>query len=184
VLRGYLELGLRLGRHLEGLVDCWFGDPALAAAVAAELLTDPSRLAADARRLRARLSHSGLAEHRYQSLDAHLAALECTAERLSGPGGAVPGGGHALNRDRGRRRGHRSLRGRPRGHLGGVARQRVRPHRGALPVIIAHESYAGRHTEHCLKEAGLVVGRDEREHTIALVNTPRTCSAGCCCRRT
>jgi len=46
VLSGYLQLGLRLGRHIEGLVDCWFGDPTLAAAVSAD--GPPTTLPADA----------------------------------------------------------------------------------------------------------------------------------------
>ncbi|ONI76335.1 DUF885 domain-containing protein [Actinosynnema sp. ALI-1.44] len=43
----------------------------------------------------------------------------------------------------------------------------------ALPVQVTHESYPGHHTDHCVKEAELVVGRGWREHTIALVNTPQ-----------
>jgi len=47
------------------------------------------------------------------------------------------------------------------------------PHRlTQLPHLVAHESYPGHHTEHCRKEAGLVVRDQHREHTIFLVNTP------------
>jgi hypothetical protein len=42
-----------------------------------------------------------------------------------------------------------------------------------LPALIAHESYPGHHTEHCRKEAGLVSGQGQQEHTIFLVNTPQ-----------
>jgi hypothetical protein len=42
-----------------------------------------------------------------------------------------------------------------------------------LPSLIAHESYPGHHTEHCRKEAGLVSGLGQQEHTIFLVNTPQ-----------
>ena len=42
-----------------------------------------------------------------------------------------------------------------------------------LPALIAHEAYPGHHTEHCRKEAGLVGGRGQHEHTIFLVNTPQ-----------
>jgi hypothetical protein len=42
-----------------------------------------------------------------------------------------------------------------------------------LPALIAHESYPGHHTEHCRKEAGLVAGEGQHEHTIFLVNTPQ-----------
>ncbi|MDP9101168.1 MAG: DUF885 domain-containing protein, partial [Actinomycetota bacterium] len=40
---------------------------------------------------------------------------------------------------------------------------------GALPALVAHESYPGHHTEHCRKETGLP-GRPEL--TVFLVNTP------------
>jgi hypothetical protein len=43
----------------------------------------------------------------------------------------------------------------------------------ALPLLATHESYPGHHTEHCLKEAGLVTARQHAEHAIALVNTPQ-----------
>lgn len=44
----YLRLGLRLGRHVDGIVDAYFGPPELAAAVEAEPPVDPRALAADA----------------------------------------------------------------------------------------------------------------------------------------
>lgn len=47
----YLKLGLRLGRHDDGVVDAYFGPPELAAAVAAEPLVDPRALVADAEAL-------------------------------------------------------------------------------------------------------------------------------------
>jgi hypothetical protein len=40
----YLWLGLRLGRHVEGVVDAYYGPPELAAAVDAEPLVDPRAL--------------------------------------------------------------------------------------------------------------------------------------------
>jgi len=47
----YLELGLRLGRHVDGFVDAYYGPPELAARVEAEPLRPPAELAADAGRL-------------------------------------------------------------------------------------------------------------------------------------
>jgi hypothetical protein len=44
----YIRLGLRLGRHVEGLVDAYYGPPELAREVEAEELVDPGRIAADA----------------------------------------------------------------------------------------------------------------------------------------
>jgi hypothetical protein len=47
----YLELGLRLGRHVEGFVDAYYGPAELADRVAAEPLRPPAELARDAGRL-------------------------------------------------------------------------------------------------------------------------------------
>jgi hypothetical protein len=44
----YVVLGLRLGRHVDGAVDAYFGPPELAAAVEAEAPAEPRRLVADA----------------------------------------------------------------------------------------------------------------------------------------
>ena len=51
----YLDLGLRLGRHVEGLVDAYYGPPALAERAGAEAPWPPPRLVAEARRLLADL---------------------------------------------------------------------------------------------------------------------------------
>jgi len=48
VIERYLTLGLRLGKHVDGLVDAYYGPPELADAVAAEPPTDPTELAAEA----------------------------------------------------------------------------------------------------------------------------------------
>src|SRR5215210_5160521 len=48
VVERYLWLGLRLGRHVEGIVDAYYGPPELAAAVEAEPLVDPRALVTDA----------------------------------------------------------------------------------------------------------------------------------------
>jgi hypothetical protein len=47
----YLELGLRLGRHVDGLVDSYAGPPEIAAQVEAEPLREPAALASDAEAL-------------------------------------------------------------------------------------------------------------------------------------
>ncbi len=62
----YLVLGLRLGRHIDGLVDAYYGPRAIAEAVEAEPRQAPERLVRDARAL--------------------LAALDA-GESLDGPGG-------------------------------------------------------------------------------------------------
>src|SRR5690242_10778966 len=51
VVERYLRLGLRLGRHVEGLVDAYYGPPELAASVDDEPLAEPRALAADAEAL-------------------------------------------------------------------------------------------------------------------------------------
>jgi hypothetical protein len=48
VVERYLRLGLQLGRHVDGLVDAYFGPPELAAAVEAEPPVDPRALVAAA----------------------------------------------------------------------------------------------------------------------------------------
>ena len=47
----YLRLGLQLGRHVDGIVDAYFGPPELAAAVDAEPPVDPRALVAEAEAL-------------------------------------------------------------------------------------------------------------------------------------
>jgi hypothetical protein len=44
----YLELGLRLGKHVDGLVDAYYGPPELQQQVEAEEMIEPARLAIDA----------------------------------------------------------------------------------------------------------------------------------------
>jgi len=56
----YLRLGLGLGRHVDGLVDAYFGPPELAAAVDAEPPPDPRALASDAEALLGELDDSWL----------------------------------------------------------------------------------------------------------------------------
>ena len=48
VTERYLRLGLRLGRHVDGIVDSYCGPPELAAEVDAEPVVDPRTLVADA----------------------------------------------------------------------------------------------------------------------------------------
>jgi hypothetical protein len=47
----YIRLGLQLGRHVDGVVDAYFGPPELAAAVDAEPPVDPRKLVAEAEAL-------------------------------------------------------------------------------------------------------------------------------------
>ena len=51
VVEGYLVLGLRMGRHVDGLVDAYFGPADLAARVEAEEIAEPAALVEDAESL-------------------------------------------------------------------------------------------------------------------------------------
>ena len=85
VVTRYLELGLRLGRHIDGLVDAYFGPPDLARRVEAEPVLAPARLADDARRLLADLQSSAdLDPARRRWLGAQANGLRQTAARLAG----------------------------------------------------------------------------------------------------
>jgi hypothetical protein len=56
----YLVLGLRLGKHVDGLVDAYYGPAELQAQVDAESVTEPAQLAADADALLAELDDGWL----------------------------------------------------------------------------------------------------------------------------
>ena len=84
VVTSYLELGLRLGRHVDGLVDAYYGPPELAAAVEAEPLHDATALAADAETLLDALPASGLEEGRQGWLGDQLRGLRTYAGVLAG----------------------------------------------------------------------------------------------------
>jgi hypothetical protein len=51
VVERYLVLGLRMGRHVDGLVDAYFGPRELAARVEAEEIAEPAALVVDAEAL-------------------------------------------------------------------------------------------------------------------------------------
>jgi hypothetical protein len=80
----YLELGLRLGRHVDGLVDAYYGPPELAERAGEGEPVAPARLAEDAAALRAELDAAGLEPQRTRWLRGQLDGLECVARRLAG----------------------------------------------------------------------------------------------------
>ncbi|MCU1380457.1 MAG: hypothetical protein JWN29_3440 [Acidimicrobiales bacterium] len=84
MIERYLELGLALGRHVDGLVDAYFGPPDVAARVAAAPLVPPGRLAEEARRLLADVEQSDFDANRRHWLAAQVRGLRTTAARLAG----------------------------------------------------------------------------------------------------
>lgn len=80
--QAYVELCLRLGRHVDGLVDAYYGDPAVQERIDSEPLSEPASLVKDAARLRTELD--GLEEQRRRWLHAQLVGLETVASKLAG----------------------------------------------------------------------------------------------------
>lgn len=91
----YLTLGLRLGRHIDGMVDAYYGPAALAAMVGAEPVVPPDRLLASARDLLAALeagapldatsgSEESSASARRHWLAAQVRGLATTCAKLAG----------------------------------------------------------------------------------------------------
>lgn len=94
----YLRLGLRLGRHVDGLVDAYYGPPGMAAATAAEPALPADRLMGDARALVAAIdagqpldvsvagaaAEDGATPGRRHWLRAQAVGLLTTARKLAG----------------------------------------------------------------------------------------------------
>ena len=84
----YLELGLRLGRHVDGFVDAYYGPAAVAALVDAEPVVAPLRLSADAAGLIADLDAGVEADtldaSRRRWLRAQVVGLHTSARKLAG----------------------------------------------------------------------------------------------------
>jgi hypothetical protein len=80
----YVQLGLRLGRHVDGLVDGYYGPPELRDEVESEDLTPAAELVEEARALRAEVERSDLEPQRRSWLAAQIDGLECVAEMVAG----------------------------------------------------------------------------------------------------
>jgi len=81
----YLRLGLALGRHVEGLVDAYYGPPELARELSQGPGADPGALAERARWLLGLLEwHEGLEPVRRRWIAAQVEGLRTTARRLAG----------------------------------------------------------------------------------------------------
>jgi hypothetical protein len=89
----YLTLGLRLGRHVDGMVDAYYGPPDLARWIDTEPVTPPGALAAEAARLVVDLDAGvdgagtgpdALDATRRRWLRAQVVGLHTTARKLAG----------------------------------------------------------------------------------------------------
>jgi hypothetical protein len=83
VIERYLVLGLRLGRHVDGYVDAYYGPEELKDQVDAEELVPPAELAAEAAALRGELDAIDDPQRR-RWLEAQLHGAETAARRLAG----------------------------------------------------------------------------------------------------
>jgi hypothetical protein len=85
-VRRYIELGLALGRHIDGMVDAYYGPPELAQRAAAGPALAPGALAEDARRLLAELEAGSpdLPAPRRRWLAGQVRGLRTTAAILAG----------------------------------------------------------------------------------------------------
>ncbi len=93
-VEAYLTLGLRLGRHIDGMVDAYYGPQELAAAVAAEPVVPPEQLVVESRSLLAALgsgepldgpaSEDSSAPARRHWISAQVVGLATTCAKLAG----------------------------------------------------------------------------------------------------
>ena len=84
VVERYLTLGLQLGRHVDGLVDSYFGPPELAEAASAADLVPPAALAADAEALAGEVASSDLEPRRRAWLADQIRGVRVYAGMLAG----------------------------------------------------------------------------------------------------
>src|SRR5436190_25654 len=80
----YLLLGLRLGKHVDGLVDGYFGPPQFQQTVDGENIVDPNVLLDEARALSAEVASSNDDRQRTRWLRGQLDGLVCVAEMVAG----------------------------------------------------------------------------------------------------
>ena len=80
----YVQLGLRLGKHLDGLIDAYFGPPELKDAVDAEEPTAPEALGEEAATLLADLAAWKENPQRRRWLVGQVEGLACVADLVAG----------------------------------------------------------------------------------------------------
>ncbi|MDQ3958180.1 MAG: DUF885 domain-containing protein [Actinomycetota bacterium] len=82
----YVRLCLRVGRHVDGFIDAFFGPSEWEQSVAVDEPVDPRRLRDEAELLLEHLGDAHLEDDRRRWLRGQLGALECVTARLSGEG--------------------------------------------------------------------------------------------------
>ena len=249
----YIELGLRLGRHINGFVDAYYGPQQIADRVASEPVATPDALAADAAQLLVDLDDGidadVVAASRRRWMRAQVVGLHTSARKMAGQSISyvdevewcygvrptfrdeelfaaaharldvvLPGSGAIRDRIIAWREAQaipverlesvlqslaEDFRERTKTKFGLPDGERVewelatnQPWSGFnyyegnlqsrvaintdLPVLatsighlVAHEAYPGHHTEHSLKEAGLVRTRGWQEESLFCVGTPQ-----------
>jgi hypothetical protein len=82
-IESYLLLALRLGRHIDGFVDAYYGPPEPATRVESEEMRAPAALVADAEELAAELD-GALDPQRRRWIEAQVRGMHTVASRLAG----------------------------------------------------------------------------------------------------
>jgi hypothetical protein len=80
----YIQLGLRLGRHVDGYVDAYFGPAELKERIDVEQVRDPAALVGEAEELQAAIDAADLEPQRERWLCAQVRAMHATARRVAG----------------------------------------------------------------------------------------------------
>jgi hypothetical protein len=80
----YIELGLRIGRHIDGYVDAYFGPRELKERIDAEPVPDPSALVGDVEALLEAIDGAELEQRRRGWLRSQARAMHATVRRLAG----------------------------------------------------------------------------------------------------
>jgi len=85
VVPAYLELGLAIGRHIEGLVDAYYGPPEIAKRCWAKPISPPAGLVADARHLLAAIDAGAPLDPRDHSAGGEHGSAHGSAESAGSP---------------------------------------------------------------------------------------------------
>ncbi|MFX1455384.1 MAG: hypothetical protein ACFFDB_08410 [Promethearchaeota archaeon] len=82
--KNYLNLGLRINKHITGYVEHYYGPSELKNAIEHESKKSPRKLLKDCENLKLRLKDKGFEEKRYTFLNKNLDAIETILRKLNG----------------------------------------------------------------------------------------------------